>query len=142
VESVAPCRVILCHQQDGQLPRSPVTFSNSRVAVSMYVTPCDPVQLQRRFGEIYCLRRSVRRIAEATKQATYSLTLKKERVFSSETSVSFYQTTQRKIPQNGTLYSQYIRRCVSGKYLLVKTVMNQEILIRHLEFFGFLSYTD
>lgn len=53
--------------------------SEVRIAVRWSVLP---VQLQRRFGDIYCLRLSVLRISEATKQATYSFTLKTERVFS------------------------------------------------------------
>jgi hypothetical protein len=77
------------------------------------VTLCNLVEIQRRFGVIYCLRLQGQRVSQprswrgAALHASYLLlvsrlayfsTTKMEEIVSSETLVGLYRTTQRYIP--------------------------------------------
>jgi hypothetical protein len=76
------------------------------------ITPCSPLNVNRRFGETYRLHFQGRRISWARNQrespllwSTYSSTLKMEAICSSETSADIQRTTRRYIPQDGILIS-------------------------------------
>jgi hypothetical protein len=80
------------------------------------VTPCIPVEFHRRFGGTYCLSFHGRRIPQASsknidiKQSlavilVYFSALKMEAIRSSETSVKFYRTARRHMPENSMLFS-------------------------------------
>jgi hypothetical protein len=69
------------------------------------ITPCSPLEANRRFGETYHLHV----LSPAFKLISCSayLTLKMKPTCSSETSVDFQQTTRRYTPENSALYSLY-----------------------------------
>jgi hypothetical protein len=75
------------------------------------LTACSPLEINGRFGGICRLHFQARRIRPSkgqpeagSKQTAYSLTLKMEAKFSSETSVDFQWSTQRYIPEARTLH--------------------------------------
>jgi hypothetical protein len=88
--------------------------------VLLAVSPCSPIVIHRRFGGTYCLHLQGLLENQATNQKEagskgaplcfllvshlpYSLTLKMEAIRSFETSVTFYGTARRFIPEDGAV---------------------------------------
>jgi hypothetical protein len=92
------------------------------------ITLCSPLKVNRRFGGTYRLHLQGRRISRAINQqeavasprlcwstaftlvscSAYYSTLNMEAICSSETSVDFQRTTQRYIPEDNILNSQFV----------------------------------
>jgi hypothetical protein len=94
----------------------------TRVTSSIFwdITPCSPLNVNRRFGGKSCLHLQDRRINRARNRheagskffLAYSSTFKMDAICSSETSVDFQRTTRRYIPEDGTLHNH---RCENLK---------------------------
>jgi hypothetical protein len=84
------------------------------------ITPCSPLNVNRRFGETYHLHLQGRRLLDTCFYAgsclVYSSTLKMEALFSSETSIDIERTTRRYIPEDSTLHNHRCENLKSYKY--------------------------
>jgi hypothetical protein len=78
------------------------------IAVSWDVTPCSLVEVYGPIRGTYCLHLQGQRVRQASNKhagrtvdyLTYILTLKKEAIFSFDTSVKFHQTKRRHMPED------------------------------------------
>jgi hypothetical protein len=77
-----------------------LTAASMKMAVSWDVAPCSLVEVYRRFRDAGCLHHQGPIIA-----------LMMNAVSTSETSVKFYQTTRRNIPQNSHLHFRFLCHC-------------------------------
>jgi hypothetical protein len=90
------------------------------------ITPCNPLEVNRRFGEIYCLHFQRWRINRTRHQhesrwqevscSAYSSILKMEAIYSSETSIDFQRTTWRYIPEDSIVHNHRCENLKSYDY--------------------------
>jgi hypothetical protein len=84
-----------------------MNFHQTKKVVFWDIVPCSPLKIKQHFGES---GGSIFRALLATSLSlvsclAYSLTLKMETTFSSETSVGFHWITQHYIPEHGILHN-------------------------------------
>jgi hypothetical protein len=99
-------------------------FSNLKIRENLKstilwdITPCSPLEVNRRFGRIYKLHLEGRRISRTRNQrapnastliscSDYFSILKMGAICSSETLVDFQRITRRYIPEDSTLHNHY-----------------------------------
>jgi hypothetical protein len=79
-----------------------LTAASMKIAVFWDVAPCSLVQVYRRFRGVYYLHH------QGDKTSLFTHRLMVEAVSTSETSVNFYYTTLRNIPEDGLLHHFYL----------------------------------
>jgi hypothetical protein len=102
----------------------------SKSSIFWDMTPCSPLELNWCFRGTYRLHLRGKRISQARNQrgprskhsscSAYSLTLQTEAIYSSETSVDTQRTTQRYIPEDGTLHKY---RCENLKSYIMRSLI-------------------
>jgi hypothetical protein len=86
-------------------------LTHHRSTIFWDVAPCSPVETRPRFGGMYCLHLQIEELAKQVPMYllplffcfAYSSALMTESVRSCETSVNFYETSQRRVPDDGTV---------------------------------------
>jgi hypothetical protein len=121
------------------MPKS-ISYDNFSLLKSIIfwdLTPCSPLNVNRRFGGTYRLHLQGRKISSACHLlsrcffcSTYSSTLKMEAICSSETSVDSQRTKRRYIPEDSTLHN---RRCENPRcfciYLFSRFIFVMEFMV-------------